>query len=148
HPQVASPYDGAFGASSYGAPYKSASLAMIQDQEAPPMSPEPEPMEQASAEDDGDYNYESTRSILSGLERKKSAQSPMKYAQKAKLLQQIDPSEVVQTGPGLPTWSWRAWTLRWNGPVVAGHEVRLWLLSPLWSGLWRLMSVLLLIAMG
>ncbi len=145
HPQVASPHDGAFGASPYGASQVSpSSFAMLHEQEQAPMAPSPELMEQA--EDKSAYT--SSRTVLGSLDRKRAVQSNVQYMQKAKLLQQIDPSEVVQTGPGLPTWSWRVWTLRWNGPVTAGHEVRLWLLSPLWSGLWRLMSVLLLIAMG
>lgn len=41
-----------------------------------------------------------------------------------------DPSAVVATGPGVPRWHWREVTLRWNGPVEAGQELRLFLLSP------------------
>ncbi|MDX9785578.1 MAG: hypothetical protein RBT11_02290 [Desulfobacterales bacterium] len=41
-----------------------------------------------------------------------------------------DPDALIQTGPGLPTWTWRTFTLAWNGPVERTQAVRLWLLSP------------------
>jgi hypothetical protein len=41
-----------------------------------------------------------------------------------------DPKAVIQTGPGLPGWSWRQIPLHWNGPVSRTQEVTLWLLSP------------------
>ncbi len=49
-------------------------------------------------------------------------------SQQSWLLQ--DPKAVIQTGPGLPRWSWRQIPLRWNGPVSKEQEVTLWLLSP------------------
>ena len=60
---------------------------------------------------------------------------------------QIAPNEVVQTGPGVPTWSWRSWQMHWRGPVAKGHHVTLWLLSPAWSFVLRALSVLALLAM-
>lgn len=44
--------------------------------------------------------------------------------------QVYDPSAVVQTGPGLPTWSWSSVDLRWSGPVDRGQRLHLVLLSP------------------
>jgi hypothetical protein len=44
-----------------------------------------------------------------------------------------DPKAVVQTGPGIPTWSWQRYTLGWSGPVRADQTVRLFLLSPAWN---------------
>jgi hypothetical protein len=41
-----------------------------------------------------------------------------------------DPSVVVQTGPGVPRWSWRQVGFTWNGPVERGQRLRLWLVSP------------------
>lgn len=41
-----------------------------------------------------------------------------------------DPESLVQTGPGLPRWSWRTVNLSWNGPVAQGEEVELWLIPP------------------
>ncbi|MEO8602554.1 MAG: hypothetical protein ABI629_08265 [bacterium] len=42
----------------------------------------------------------------------------------------VDPSSVVQTGPGLPGWQWNAVTLEWSGPVDQGQDLHLYLLSP------------------
>ena len=43
---------------------------------------------------------------------------------------EIDPNALTQTGPGLPRWRWRTIALSWNGPVLSGQEIRLFLLSP------------------
>ncbi|MCB9663257.1 MAG: hypothetical protein H6732_04025 [Alphaproteobacteria bacterium] len=42
----------------------------------------------------------------------------------------VDPNAVVQTGPGVPTWSWNSLSLTWSGPVSAEHTLRLHLLGP------------------
>jgi hypothetical protein len=57
---------------------------------------------------------------------------PLQKAERSTLssaLQQ-DPHAVVQTGPGVPTWSWQSFSLSWSGPVDKGHRMRLFLLSP------------------
>ncbi|MET0412171.1 MAG: hypothetical protein ABW217_12795, partial [Polyangiaceae bacterium] len=41
-----------------------------------------------------------------------------------------DPSARIQTGPGVPSWSWRTWRLGWSGPVEHTHQLELYLLSP------------------
>lgn len=41
-----------------------------------------------------------------------------------------DPNAMVQTGPGLPSWSWSSVALRWSGPVDRGQRVHLFLLGP------------------
>ncbi len=43
----------------------------------------------------------------------------------------IDPNALVQTGPGIPAWSWTSVQLSWNGPVSNEENIRLALLSPL-----------------
>lgn len=42
----------------------------------------------------------------------------------------IDPNAVVNTGPGIPAWSWTTVTLGFSGPVQRTQEVSLYLLSP------------------
>ena len=50
-------------------------------------------------------------------------------AKSAKIQQaaQYDNNSVVQTGPGLPRWTWRQLSLRWSGPVE--RTQRLWVLD-------------------
>ena len=50
-----------------------------------------------------------------------------------------DPKAVLQTGPGVPSWTWRSYSLAWSGPVGRDHTMRLFLLSP---GTSRLLTVL------
>ncbi len=61
---------------------------------------------------------------------------------------EVDPKAVVQTGPGVPDWSWSTWRLSWSGPVGRGHRVGLWLLSPRWAFALALLRVLLIVALA
>jgi hypothetical protein len=65
----------------------------------------------------------------------------------AKRSAQIDPKEVVQTGPGLPRWSWNQHALTWNGPVAQSHSMRFFLLAPWAEGflsIFRVLGIVLL----
>ena len=42
----------------------------------------------------------------------------------------LDPNAVVQTGFGVPTWSWSSYALTFTGPVTRGHQISLYLLPP------------------
>lgn len=41
-----------------------------------------------------------------------------------------DPKALIQTGPGLPSWTWRSIPLSWNGPVARDQEINLRLVPP------------------
>ncbi|HKY63279.1 MAG TPA: hypothetical protein VJR29_07650 [bacterium] len=45
-------------------------------------------------------------------------------------LSQQSPGAKVQTGPGLPLWTWNHYPLTWNGPVEKGQTLRLFLIPP------------------
>ncbi len=57
----------------------------------------------------------------------------------------VDPTAIVQTGPGLPTWSWHSYGLQWDGPVLNDQVMTLWLLPP-WVQ--KLLTVLRLALLG
>ena len=61
----------------------------------------------------------------------------------------LDPNAIVQTGFGVPTWSWTGYTLSFDGPVEAGTEMHLYLLPP-WAFriVAALRAVLLLVLLG
>lgn len=64
-------------------------------------------------------------------------------------LSRIDPAAQVQTGPGLPTWSWRSHALSWSGPVTPEQALDLWLLPPWATALLKLAGLALLaLALG
>jgi len=58
---------------------------------------------------------------------------------------QQDPKAIVQTGPGVPNWTWRSWSLDWSGPVDRGHEIKLYLFSPTTNMLLSFLRVILLV---
>ena len=53
----------------------------------------------------------------------------LSYASRSKAYEQ-DPHSVVQTGAGVPDWSWTSYALSWSGPVAKDHRMHLFLLSP------------------
>jgi len=89
-----------------------------------------------------------------GPHRSAEAAKELRQVQKAKgyvsslnaALEQ-DPRAVLQTGPGMPSWSWRSYALTWSGPVKSDQSLRLFLVSPGWNRFvtfLRLLLVLLL----
>jgi hypothetical protein len=60
-------------------------------------------------------------------------------------LSRVDPGARVQTGPGLPTWTWRAHQLSWSGPVTPEQTLDLWLLPPWATALLKLVGLALLV---
>lgn len=64
-----------------------------------------------------------------------SAKRVQRYKDKVKRGREVDvsafdPKANVQTGPGLPQWSWNKVYLSWNGPVQKGQQISLILISP------------------
>jgi hypothetical protein len=84
------------------------------------------------------------------MERKRAAQprvqpaTPLAYNQ---ALEQ-EPQAVLQTGPGVPTWSWRTFSLGWSGPVTREHELRLFLVSPGMNLFLTILRIALLVALA
>ncbi len=58
-----------------------------------------------------------------------------------------DPNAQVQTGPGLANWQWRRIWLNWSGPVEPDQVMRLIILSPWQTALWRLLGALFSVAL-
>ena len=67
--------------------------------------------------------------------------------ERLKKLKQYAPDIKVQTGPGLPAWTWQRAMLRWNGPVAADERLHLWLLPPWGTRILLLLGLFLLLAM-
>ncbi|MEE2828054.1 MAG: hypothetical protein VX498_02605, partial [Myxococcota bacterium] len=77
------------------------------------------------------------------------AQSKRSYAKALNMRSaQVDPSAVIQTGQGIPKWSWNSHRLQWSGPVASDHSIRLFLLPPWAEALASLLRVLGLVLLG
>jgi hypothetical protein len=64
-------------------------------------------------------------------ETKSSAYGRENAVAKRKRLQvEVDPQAAVQTGPGLPRWTWNTHALVWSGPVQRDQTLSLTLISP------------------
>src|SRR5882724_598665 len=67
-----------------------------------------------------------------------------KPAPPPRALQEIDPTAVATTGPGLPRWRWNRVDLTWNGPVEKTERLHLFLLPPAANLVLALLRVALL----
>ena len=110
-------------------------------------------MEEEAVE--GDYLDEDDSGVLGNLSRsapknsKKERPVKMKDQRQMKNLAQYDPKANIQTGPGLPQWSWKSVRLSWNGPVKADQKINLMLMPPwLNRGLGFLRAILALSLVG
>ena len=84
---------------------------------------------------------ESYDSLSSRLEKTR----PAAPVQLNRLLQ--DPNAKLQTGPGLPEWTWNSYPVTWNGPVQQDQALSIYLINPtlnLLLNLFRVFIVLLL----
>ena len=57
----------------------------------------------------------------------------------------IDKDALNQTGPGIPDWTWRSYTMIWNGPVEKDENIRFWILSPFVNLMLSFVRVVLLV---
>ncbi|MCR9203667.1 MAG: hypothetical protein NXH75_03755, partial [Halobacteriovoraceae bacterium] len=63
-------------------------------------------------------------------------------------LQQFDPNAQIQTGPGIPKWSWGNISFGWEGPVDKKQQLRLIAISPWLNRLLTLSRLMLLLLMA
>ena len=60
----------------------------------------------------------------------------------------VDPQAVVQTGPGVPQWSWNKAQLKWSGPVSQHQSMRLIIWGPWTNRILAFLRVFLLLALA
>jgi len=61
-----------------------------------------------------------------------------------RVLPRYAPGTLLQSGPGVPAWSYQSHPLRWNGPVEAGQQMHLVVLGTWLVSAWRLAAIALL----
>ena len=59
-----------------------------------------------------------------------------------KRLDRYAPDAMLQTGPGIPNWSYLTYQLHWSGPVDEPQTVRLTIVPPWMLSVWRIVGVL------
>jgi hypothetical protein len=88
--------------------------------------------------------YSRGSSLLGAKQKKAELRSDV--AQQQQMTQ--DPKAVIQTGPGIPTWTWTTSMLSWSGPVDRNHEVELYWLTPRQSSVLGFLRALLVVGLG
>ena len=83
-----------------------------------------------------------------GAVKSKSKPYQMVERKEKQELYQVGENDRVQTGPGIPRWSWNALTIHSTGTVTADQQISLLLSSPLLTAIWRIINVLLIGFMG
>lgn len=84
--------------------------------------------------------------VVSGMldSRKLPAASMKKSAYYSKNLLEQRPGTKIQTGPGLPKWSWKKIDLNWSGPVAAAQKIYFMLMPPWLNFMLAFVRVILL----
>ncbi len=98
--------------------------------------PAPVPEAAVALEEESKDSYDVAGSLLP------SRAARHRKAEKTSNLDQIANARI-QTGPGVPEWTWRLARFGWNGPVTAAQQFRPVLVCP---GLERLLTVLRILA--
>jgi len=83
--------------------------------------------------------------MFGGLASAPSRYRSDKPARLNRLIQ--DPNAKLQTGPGLPEWTWNSYPVTWNGPVQQDQKLSVYLINPvsnLFLNLFRVFIVVLL----
>jgi hypothetical protein len=68
--------------------------------------------------------------------------SPVAVPEAPKRLERYAPDAMLQTGPGIPNWSYLTYQLHWSGPVDEKQAVRLTIVPPFLLSVWRIVGVL------
>ncbi|HKU15492.1 MAG TPA: hypothetical protein VJQ52_13930 [Steroidobacteraceae bacterium] len=66
---------------------------------------------------------------------------------RAKRLDRYAPDATLQTGPGIPNWSYLNYSLQWSGPVTEKQTVRLTIVPPWLLSVWRIAGLLVAAAL-
>ncbi len=96
-----------------------------------------------------DYAAPQVRASTAPVLEREAAQrksKPQKWSKKENL--KADPKAIIQTGPGVPTWSWRTVEFGWQGPVSSSETVNPVLIPPLASRLIAVLRVLCLVGLA
>lgn len=65
-----------------------------------------------------------------------------------KKVARIDPDAMIQTGPGLPSWTLHRYPLTWDGPVHKGQEISMTLLSPAVHGVFKFLQLVFILLLA
>ena len=88
-----------------------------------------------------------SESAASGARRDMASKS--KYASvglnQQQVVQRYAPGTQLQTGPGIPAWSYNSYQYSWSGPVEPTDTARFIFIGPVLLGMWRIAGV---VAMG
>lgn len=75
----------------------------------------------------------------------KSLAKPKAFELDQSSMDEYDPSDKVQTGPGVPRWTWNAYDLIWSGPVLQAQVFKLWVLPKSVVSFLKLLQVVLMV---
>ena len=98
---------------------------------------------QASPMQDELADRESMASKASVGKRMRIEEVVVTARKKEQNLYQVTETDRVQTGPGLPTWTWNKVGFTSSGPVPANQALSIYYSTPLMTSIWRVLSVFL-----
>jgi hypothetical protein len=109
---------------------------------APPLAPMP-----SKAKREAEQAQPATAMVEEASRYSKSYADLASSAAPEKQTLMFDPDAMIQTGPGLPTWSWHRYPISWDGPVQQNQDIEMTLISPGLHRLLNLLRILLMVAL-
>ncbi len=80
--------------------------------------------------------------IVTGAKKPAELSSSIRTSQ-----ERFAPGTLVQAGPGVPHWRYASYPFNWSGPIDAAQTVHFLIMSPWLVGAWRVLGVVLLVAL-
>ncbi len=80
--------------------------------------------------------------------RRSAPESRMKLYPAKEELAAIDPDAMIQTGPGLPSWTLHEHYLTWDGPVQKDQKISMILLSPEMHGALKIIQLIFILLLS
>lgn len=60
----------------------------------------------------------------------------------------IDPNAMIQTGPGLPSWTLKQYRIHWNGPVRKDQTISMTLISPVMNSILNILRIVFILLLA
>jgi hypothetical protein len=106
---------------------------------APPV---PEPMQEQEVQEEAPEDRAAPK------KKADMASMPRPKPVSAESYNKINPSALVQTGPGLPRWTGSSIALRWTGPVEKTQSLRFYLVPPALNFVLSMLRILLILLLA
>ena len=95
-----------------------------------------------------------SKSLSKSISKLKQASDSSSYiykpgrSQSKVQMDSIDPNAMIQTGPGLPSWTLNQYAIHWDGPVRRDQQISMLLISPAMNSMLNVLRILFILLLA